>query len=170
MGRFSNHCNNRFRGAFKHAVNQGIKEYQKNKQNNNKENPYFSQTVSDESINIFLIIAIIIVLLIGNLALFFGGQNKYIFENGLAIVFAFFNPFVDALLIYFGTLKICGMISNRKEVKIFAKIIAIMLILILVFLIIFCYLPRCCNCDKVVLVDYVTIYANKRECYNCYNH
>ena len=128
MGRFSNYCNNRFRGAFRHAVNQSIKDYQKNKPYNEDKKIDYSANISDNALIGLWVFVAILFFCIGNYCLFFGGQNKYIFEDGLGILFAIFTPIVDAVLIYFGTLKIFGMISYRKNVKTFAKIIAIILI------------------------------------------
>ncbi len=164
MGRFSNHCNNRFRGAFKHAVNQSIKEYERNKQYNSTE---YSPNISDGTIKFLFIIIAIIFFGFGNFALFFGGQNRYLFEDDfLLVLFVILIGIVDACIIYFGTLKICKKISFRKSAQTAGKIIAIILILSFICLIIYAYLPHCDLCNKLLLDNYETC-GNYRLCETC---
>lgn len=157
MGRFSNHCNNRFRGAFKHAVNKSIKDYQKNKQYNSNETTDISQKLSTNALIAILMVTPVLILGYGNFALFFGGQNRYLFEdNFLLVLFVIFIGIVDACIIYFGTSIICKKISSKKITKVIGNIIAILLILGLICLIVYCYLPHCYLCNKLLLNNYVT--------------
>lgn len=160
MGRFSNHCNNRFRGAFKHAVNQSIKEYGKNTAEH-------SQTASGGTIISLLVIVSIGIFIEGNVVLFFGGKNRYLLEdNFLSILFAILSGIIDACIIYFATTKICKKISSKKSTEIIGIIISILLILVMICLIVCSYLPHCYLCNKLLLDDYKTC-GNYKLCETC---
>ena len=162
MGRFSNHCNNRFRGAFKHAVNQSVKEYEKNKQYESAES---SQGISDGVL--FLSFFCLFIFVYGNITLFLGGQNRYLFkDSSLLVLLAILTGIADVCIICFATIKICQKILSEKSAKIMGIIISIVLISVLICFLVYSYLPRCYFCDKLLLNNH-EFFENFKLCENC---
>lgn len=166
MGKFSNHCNNRFRGAFKHAVNQSIKEYENNKQYDSVD---YSSGLSDELMKIILKITIFLVLCGGNFLLFFSGQHKYLLENDLfSISFVFLTAVLDIYIFYLGSKKLCERFFLEKISGTIGKIIFVVLLLAFIGLIVYSYIPHCYFCNKLVLSGHEFLYEFK-ICETCYS-
>lgn len=147
MGKFSNHCNNRFRGAFKHAVNQSIKEYNKNKQESvNKENKSDSNDT-----NSFLLKAVsIILLLLGNLFLI---TLDYFDVGFISIIFLIFIVIIDSFLCYHFAKKTSSKIKNEKFSRIAKVVLTIVYLCLFAVFVLSFYLGNCHSCHKIVFED-----------------
>lgn len=158
MARFSNHCNNRFRGAFRHAVNQGIKEYNRNKQSNNKQDDF---EVSDETFKLFMRFFGVIVWLVGNYYLFSYKDYRYTFKEDSGLIFYSIVTFIiDVFFCYLGAKKISGKINNLRLSRVIKVVITIFFVSLLIVLFLEVSLQHCHKCGEF-------LFEPSNYCYDC---